>query len=32
MGVAQYGDYVIAVGATLGLGVFQFPSLSAPCS
>jgi hypothetical protein len=31
MGVAQYGDYVIAVGATLGLGVFQFPLLSNPC-
>ena len=25
MGVAQYGDYIIAAGAALGLGVFHFP-------
>jgi hypothetical protein len=28
MGVAQYGDYIIAAGARLGLGVFKFPGLS----
>ena len=28
MGVAQYGDYVIAAGANLGVGVFHFPGLS----
>ena len=27
MGVAQYGDYVIAAGANLGVGVFHFPGL-----
>ena len=28
MGVAQYGDYIIAAGAVLGVGVFQFPGLT----
>ena len=28
MGVAQYGDYIVAVGARLGLAVFHFPGLS----
>jgi hypothetical protein len=27
MGVAQYGNYIIAAGAKLGLAVFQFPGL-----
>jgi hypothetical protein len=31
MGVAQYGDYVIAAGAVLGIGVFHFESLSNAC-
>jgi hypothetical protein len=27
MGVAQYGNFIIAAGANLGVGVFQFPGL-----
>jgi hypothetical protein len=28
MGVAQYGEYIIAAGANLGVGVFHFPGLA----
>ena len=28
MGIAQFGNHIIAAGAELGLGVFQFPGLS----